>query len=183
MRNKQELRQAIRTQKRSMTQTEISEKSKMIFEKLEQLAVWKNTECIFAYVSYNQEVETRTRLETWIKEGKRVALPKVIGEELQFYFIEDMKQLESGYQGILEPNSNVCADGASGIMLMPGLAFDQEYHRLGYGGGFYDRYLNRYQQSELYKIALAYQFQIVEAVPTEAFDHLVDQIITEENIF
>lgn len=183
MRNKQELRQAIRTQKRSMTQEEISEKSKKIFEKLEQLAVWKDTECIFAYVSYNQEVETRSRLEAWIKEGKRVALPKVIGEEMQFYFIEDMKQLESGYQGILEPKSSACANGASGIMLMPGLAFDQEYHRLGYGGGFYDRYLNRYHQSQLYKIALAYQFQIVEKVPTEAFDYLVDRIITEENIF
>lgn len=183
MRNKQELRQAIRTQKRSMTQTEISEKSKKIFEKLEQLSVWKDTECIFAYVSYNQEVETRTRLETWIKEGKRIALPKVIGKEMQFYFIEDMKQLESGYQGILEPNSSACADGTSGIMLMPGLAFDQEYHRLGYGGGFYDRYLKRYQQSKFYKIALAYQFQIVEEVPTEVFDHLVDRIITEVDIF
>lgn len=183
MKTKQELRQEIRRKKKSMTSTEIHEKSRKIFEQLEQLSVWKDTDCIFAYVSYNQEVETRARLGTWIKDGKRVALPKVVGEEMKFYFIDDIQQLERGYQGILEPNSTVCADGASGIMLMPGLAFDQNYHRLGYGGGFYDRYLNSHREAEFYKIALAYQFQVVEEVPTEAFDHPVDRIITEECTF
>ena len=177
---KQELRQWIRSQKRSMSLDEIEKKSERIFEKLENLKIWKEMELVYSYVSYNQEVQTVKRMEHWLSKGKRIAVPKVVGEDIQFYEIESMNQLRKGYQNILEPVSEKLVEDEAGIVLMPGLAFDRSYHRLGYGGGFYDRYLQRWERIPLTKIALCYSYQLLDVVPFEVHDYQMDIILTEK---
>lgn len=183
MKTKQELRREVREKKKNMTVAEITEKSQSIFASLEQMDMWKQEAVIYAYVSYNQEVDTRNRLANWLQQGKQVAVPKVHGEEMSFYFVDSVEQLQEGYQHILEPVTEQCADGHPGLMLMPGLAFDRQFHRLGYGGGFYDRYLERYSDRISKKIALAYEFQTYEEIPFASYDAAVDMIITEQNCY
>lgn len=178
---KKELRHRISTRKKSMTLDEREKKSDRIFERLENLAEWKEAQCIFSYVSYNQEVNTGDRMMQWIVQGKKIAVPCVVENEIKFYYIHSISDLKEGYKGILEPEKKYCADGDEGLMLMPGLAFDKRFHRLGYGGGFYDRYLKKYP-SRFLKVALAYDFQIFDEIPWEEHDQKVDLIVTENTV-
>ena len=178
---KQEIRDEIRKKKRSMSKQEISDCSRIIFEKLETLDVWKHANTVYTYVSYNQEVETKTRLEQWLLDGKKVAVPRVEGDEINFYYISELSELTSGYQGIEEPGTDTEAL-EDGIILMPGLAFDKDMHRCGYGGGYYDKYLKKNQGRNYVKIALAFDFQIVDVIPVDAYDVPVDMIVSEERI-
>mgnify|MGYP002530928218 CR=1 FL=1 len=95
------------------------------------------------------------------KQGRRihVAVPRVAGREMDFYEIHDMTDLQPGYQGILEP-AEYCpkVEATEGMMLLPGLAFDREGHRVGYGGGYYDRYLTAYP--DCIRAGIAYRMQV-----------------------
>lgn len=165
-----------------MTQDEISDLSKVIFKKLEQMPVFSEANTIYTYVSYNQEVDTKTWMERLFQMEKRVAVPKVQGREMKFYYISGKEQLTVGYQGILEPVTTQCADGNSGLFLVPGLAFDRFLCRCGYGGGFYDRYFKQYADVLLKKVAVAYDFQIYEKIPVEEHDEKVDLLISEKEV-
>ena len=180
MKSKQEIRTEIFEKNRQMTKKEIDNLSKVIFEKLEKTPVFLESDTIFTYVSYNQEVDTKTWMERLFQMGKKVAVPKVQGKEIKFYYISDKEQLETGYQGILEPVTTECADGNTGLFLMPGLAFDRSMHRCGYGGGFYDRYLKKYADVFLKKVAVAYSFQIYETIPVEEHDEKIDLLVSEQ---
>ena len=115
-------------------------------------------------------------LEQAIRDGKRVAVPKVFGDEMRFIWLEDMSQVEKGYAGIPEPvNDGPVADDTGALVLMPGLAFDPQGHRIGYGGGFYDRFLSA--EPDHPTLALCYGFQMVEHLETEEFDIPVDQVL------
>ena len=183
MKSKQEIRTEIREKKRQMSKEEITNLSKMVFERLEQTSAFLENDTIYTYVSYNQEVDTKTWMEHLFQIGKKVAVPNVIGEDMKFYYISSKEQLVSGYQGILEPVTTECADGAPGLFLMPGLAFDYSMHRCGYGGGFYDRYLKKYVDVSLKKVAVAYSFQIYEQIPVEEHDEKVDLLVSEKELF
>ena len=93
-----------------------------------------------------------------------------------------MTDLQPGYQGILEP-AEYCpkVEATEGMMLSPGLAFDREGHRVGYGGGYYDRYLARFEGSSLHLYAVAYDFQIVDQIEAEEHDISPHRIITSQN--
>ena len=182
MKTKQEIRQEIRNKKKQMKDFEIAQKSRTIFQQIKELPVYKDTEWIFSYVSYNQEVDTREWLKNTLGTGKRIAVPKVIEKDISFFEIECLQQLSKGYQGILEPTTTLCADGENALVLMPGLAFDSMYHRCGYGGGFYDRYLQKFSKMNMHTVALAYDFQIYDEIPFEAHDVLVDYIVTETRV-
>lgn len=179
---KKELREQIRQKKRVMTQLQIEKESQQIAKKFLAAAEYKNAKVIYCYVSYNQEVDTSFIIEQALLEGKQVAVPKVVGEEIKFYTIKQYSDLQKGYQGILEPIPFECVDGQSGLMIMPGLAFDKKLHRLGYGGGFYDKYLEKYRDVFLYKIALAYDFQILHKIETKEYDKKVDEILTPSRV-
>lgn len=183
MRTKEEIRKEVREKKRQMSLKEIGSKSKRIFSRLEALPLWKEENVIFSYVSYNQEVATRIRMENWIQSGKKLAVPKVMGDQISFFLISSLDELVEGYQGIWEPVTRECADEKDGIILMPGLAFDNQFHRLGYGGGFYDRYLNEHQKAKFTRIALAYEYQVYEEIPSQPHDQWVDVIITEQRVY
>lgn len=174
--DKKVLRKQIREQKRAMTPDQIqsaSEKLKELFLATEQ---YRQAKTIYGYLPYNQEVRTVPILAQAMADGKQVAVPKVYGDEMKFIYLTDLTQVEEGYAGIPEPVADgPVADDPTALVLMPGLAFDKEGHRIGYGGGFYDKFLMA--EPEHPTVALCFEFQIVEQIPTEEFDIPVDQVI------
>ena len=174
--NKQELRRAIRERKRAMTEEEIVERSNALAEKFYHTPAYQAAATIYGYLPYNQEVRTVPMLQRALDEGKRVAVPKVYGEEMRFIYLEDLTQVSKGYAGIPEPIADApVAEDQRALVLMPGLAFDPQGHRIGYGGGFYDRFLA--QEPHHPTLALCYEFQMQAHLDTEEFDIPVDTVL------
>lgn len=174
--NKQELRRAIRERKRAMTEEEIVERSNALAEKFYNSPAYQAASTIYGYLPYNQEVRTVPMLQRALDEGKRVAVPKVYGEEMRFIYLDDLTQVSKGYAGIPEPIADApVAEDQQALVLMPGLAFDPQGHRIGYGGGFYDRFLA--QEPHHPTLALCYEFQMQAHLDTEEFDIPVDTVL------
>lgn len=146
------------------------------------LPEYKKADCVFAYMDCKNEVETKKVIEQCWKDKKTVAVPKVFGEIMRYYAITSYEDLEEGYFGIREPKSEELEEviQENGLMILPGVAFDEARHRVGYGGGFYDRYLE--QHPDMKKIAFAFEFQVFPKVPFETFDRQPEKIITEKRI-
>ena len=174
--NKKELRDAIRAKKRAMTPEEIEERSAQLGELLARSPVYREADTVYGYLPYNQEVRTVPMLERALREGKRVAVPKVYGEEMRFIYLTDLTKVAKGYSGIPEPvEDGPVAEDVHALVLMPGLAFDRQGHRIGYGGGFYDKFLAR--EPEHPTVALCYDFQMLPELETEEFDIPVDTVL------
>ena len=174
--DKKELRKKIREQKRAMTPERIEQASGKLGELFRATELYRNAKTIYGYLPYNQEVRTVPMLEQALADGKRVAVPKVYGDEMKFIYLTDLTQVEDGYAGIPEPVADgPVADDPTALVLMPGLAFDKEGHRIGYGGGFYDKFLA--QEPNHPTIALCYDFQMLGQLPTEEFDIPVDCVL------
>ena len=174
--NKQMLRQQIRQQKRAMTDAQIEEKSARLGQLFAETEAYRNASTIYGYLPYNQEVRTVPMLERALRDGKRVAVPKCYGDEMRFIYLEDLSQVEKGYAGIPEPIADgPVAEDTSALVLMPGLAFDPQGHRIGYGGGFYDRFLEKEPNHPT--VALCYDFQMLPELKTEEFDIPVDLVL------
>ena len=175
--NKKEMRTMIRAKKRAMTEDQIVSASARLGEQFRACALYKEARTIYGYLPYNQEVRTVPMLEQAIRDGKRVAVPKCYGEEMRFLYITDFEnEVAPGYAGIPEPIADEpVADDPTALVLMPGLAFDPMGHRIGYGGGFYDRFLAG--EPDHPTLALCYGFQMVEHLETEEFDIPVNQVI------
>lgn len=178
---KKEIRDYIRHIKKAMTDEEVREMSKQIQNLLFAQEEYKRAENIYVYVNYNQEVVTSDIISKSLKEGKKVFVPKVCGDNIKFYQIYSMKEdLTPGAYGILEPTTDRLDEQRDGLLIMPGLAFDKGFHRLGYGGGYYDKYLAL--PNTHIKLALAYHFQILDCIVTDEFDQKVDMIITQNHV-
>ncbi len=174
--DKKELRRTIREKKRAMTDAEIEARSAKLGECFAASPAYQNAKTIYGYLPYNQEVRTVPMLERALRDGKRVAVPKVYGEEMKFLYIEDLSQVEKGYAGIPEPIADEpVADDKTALVLMPGLAFDPQGHRIGYGGGFYDKFLSAEPNHPT--LALCYDFQMLPSLETEEHDIPVDYVL------
>ena len=174
--NKQELRASIREKKRAMTPQEIESRSARLGELFAASRAYREANAIYGYLPYNQEVRTVPMLERALREGKRVAVPKVYGEEMRFIWLTDLTKVAKGYSGIPEPiEDGPVADDPHALVLMPGLAFDPQGHRIGYGGGFYDKFLA--SEPEHPTLALCYDFQLLPRLETEEFDIPVDTVL------
>ena len=179
---KKEIRAEVKKHRREATAQQIRENSNAICEKFLALSEYREASVVFAYMDCKNEVETKMVIEQCWKDGKTVAVPKVFGEIMKYYVITSYDDLEEGYFGIPEPKHEqmqeiVCEDG---LMILPGVAFDVDRHRVGYGGGFYDRYLEAHPNMK--KIAFAFEFQMFDRVPFEVFDRQPEKIITEKRI-
>ena len=174
--DKTALRKTIRDQKRAMTPEQIEEKSRLLAQKFFASEAYQKASAIYGYLPYNQEVRTVAMLEQALRDGKRVAVPKCYGEEMRFLWMHDLSLVEKGYAGIPEPIADEpVADDKTALVLMPGLAFDPQGHRIGYGGGFYDRFLE--QEPNHPTLALCYDFQMLEHLETESHDIPVDIVL------
>ena len=174
--NKQELRASIRQQKRAMTEAEIVSRSEKLAQLFLASEAYRTAKTIYGYLPYNQEVRTVPMLEQAMRDGKRVAVPKCYGDEMKFIFMDDLSKVEKGYANIPEPIANEpIADDETALVLMPGLAFDPQGHRIGYGGGFYDKFLAAEPGHPT--LALCYAFQMLDHLETEEFDIPVDTVL------
>ena len=174
--DKKELRRTIRERKRAMTEEEIVSRSEALGVLFAQSEAYKAAKTIYGYLPYNQEVRTVPMLEQALKDGKKVAVPKVYGDEMKFLYLDDLTQVEKGYAGIPEPIADgPVADDDTALVLMPGLAFDPQGHRIGYGGGFYDKFLAAEPNHPT--LALCYEFQMLPRLDTEEHDIPVDTVL------
>ena len=170
------LRRQIREKKRAMTPEQIESSSARLGELFRAHPLYQNARTIYFYLPYNQEVRTVPMLEQALRDGKRVAVPKVYDDEMKFIYIENLSGIANGYCGIPEPVADEpVADDPTALVLMPGLVFDPLGHRIGYGGGFYDKFLSAEPKHPT--IALCYDFQMVEYLKTEEFDVPVDCVL------
>lgn len=174
--DKKTLRKQIREQKQAMTPESIESASGKLVQMFLETELYKQAKTIYGYLPYNQEVRTEPILERALADGKKVAVPKVYGNDMKFIYLSDLKQVAPGYAGIPEPVADgPVGDDPTALVLMPGMAFDKEGHRIGYGGGFYDKFLAA--EPDHPTIALCYEFQMVAQLPTEEFDIPVDCVL------
>lgn len=174
--DKQALRKEIREKKRAMTEAEIVSKSEKLGELFLASQAYQQAKTIYGYLPYNQEVRTVAMLQRALEDGKRVAVPKCYGDEMRFIYLDDLSKVEKGYCGIPEPvEDGPVASDPTALVLMPGLAFTKEGLRMGYGGGFYDKFLA--SEPGHPTLALCYDFQMVDYIPTEDYDVPVDTVL------
>ena len=184
METKKQIRTEILKRRSALSKDEVADKSRAICRKIVSCEQFVQAEIILLYLDFNHEVETGLIWEKAQKMGKHVAAPRLIGSQMVFARIQSEKDLIPGKWGIPEPKKNCPVirehDSRTGV-IMPGVAFDCSRNRIGYGGGYYDRYFAGYDS--VYKIAAAYDLQIVEQVPAEPFDLKPDCIVTESHIY
>ena len=174
--DKRELRGQIRTLKRQMTEEAIQEKSEMLCRLFTATDAYQNAGSLYGYMSYNQEVRTLPLLEQALRDGKRVAIPKCYGPDMRFIWVDDLTRVEKSSCGIPEPIADgPVADDPRALVLMPGMAFDRQGRRIGYGGGYYDKFLAA--EPEHPTVALCFDFQVVEQLPVEEFDIPVELVL------
>ena len=173
--------------------------SKEIIDRMIHLDCYRNAEALLVYVSFRSEVETKTLIEKALLDKKAVFAPAVSGREMEFFRITSLRELKSGYQGIPEPAQDAKASyrawlrqretaPTKTLLCMPGAAFDRERNRIGYGGGYYDRYLSELseepvmQSGNIESAALAFSCQIFTKIPCEPHDLRPGKIVTEREI-
>lgn len=193
------IRKQILAVRNQLPEAERIEKSRLITGKLYMLKEYREADIILGFVGYGSEVDTFAFLEQAVFDGKKVYCP--VSEEdgtMEFYRFTSKADLTEGYKKIPEPSRTAekfgikagkkssdceCTEGdfeqkkEKVFMLMPGVAFDRRKHRIGYGKGFYDRYLASYIPDFL--IAVCFECQIVEEIPSEEHDFVPQMLITE----
>lgn len=183
--NKKEIREYMSVRRNSLSLEEVEKKSARIAENVIQSDLYKNCENLCVYQAFRNEVSCADIIKQAFGEHKKVYVPvtDIQKKEIIFYNITVQTVWKTGAYGIMEPVLLKTSDALSApaLILMPGLAFDKTHHRLGYGGGYYDKYLACHKDCDT--IALCYDFQITEdELPYEEHDILPDQIITEYRV-
>lgn len=184
--DKRSIRQAVLVGREQISPAERIRMSEQITEMVRRQEAYRAAEDILCFVSYGSEVVTDDLIEQALREEKRVYVPSVTDAgsgAMEFVRITGLQELAEGYKGIREPVSgDVYAPDCTGqaLMILPGVAFDRQGHRIGYGGGFYDRYLERIHKiCPMKTIAIGFQIQIVDWIEPGEYDMPYDVLITE----
>lgn len=186
--SKQSIRNRYLSMRNNLSYGERLAKSRKIWELLKQEPVYQDAEAVLVYMDYRSEVITTGLVEELLTDpSKRVFAPRVLGMNISFYEIWTLEELEPGYQGIREPAQNeekmfthALVKELKSLILIPGAVFDRQRGRMGYGKGFYDRFLADY--IELSGAALAFECQIAKNVPMEGHDIRPGIIVTESGV-
>lgn len=174
--NKEFLREKYLKIRKNINELDRERYNNSIFTKIVNLEEYKQSKLLLVYVSLKDEVDTFKLIEHSLEIGKRVAVPKCINNDIEFFYIESLNELEKGKFNILEPKANKkVKDFDNSVCIIPGVTFDKEMSRIGYGKGFYDRFLKNYCGI---KIGLAYRECICEKIDNEINDVKIDKIIT-----
>lgn len=188
--DKKELRSSIKTLREQLSAADKRDRDRRISERVAAQEAFQKAEKLLIYMHYGSEARTDDIINRALKQGKQVYVPKVVGKEMEFYQIGSLAACAPGYRGIPEPSAKAELyrqksgknenDDGKVLMILPGLVFDRAGNRIGYGGGFYDRYLER--DPRCVKMGIAYDFQYVERVPAEETDIPVDYIVTDRQV-
>jgi 5-formyltetrahydrofolate cyclo-ligase len=178
---KKEIRKKMLAARDSLLPAQRSSKSRQIEERLFSLPEFKSAHAVMFFASFRSEVDTIPMVRRALDEGKRVILPKVIGDELELFEIRNVdSDVFPGAWGIPEPRGSapVKLDELD-VIIVPGAAFDERGNRLGYGAGFYDKLLSMFKKLT---VAVAFDIQVVPMVPAAAHDVPVQKIVTETRV-
>ncbi|MBN6187707.1 5-formyltetrahydrofolate cyclo-ligase [Aneurinibacillus sp. BA2021] len=183
---KKKMRRHILAQRAAMSNEERVHRSERAVERLLTLPAIRNARRLFSFLSFGDELELDGFMDWCMAEGKEVYLPKTYGKEKRMvpYRFEGWDKLVHGVYGIREPDERACVpwDGEGlDVIIVPGVAFTERGERLGYGGGFYDRFFAKHTLLPPL-IAVCYDMQIVSSLPVEEHDRRVDQIVTEQRL-
>lgn len=181
---KRTLRQQILARRRELTHEKWLESSRRAEQQLTSLTEFSGAECIALYAPAHNEIDTSGILEAAFTAGKRVLYPAVCGHHMVFRQVEGLHCLQEGCFGILEP----CPTGIDhladepDLIVVPGVAFDRHGHRIGYGKGYYDRFLLHPGRSA-HLVGLCHDFQLVETdIPAEEHDIRMEIIVTDQRV-
>jgi 5-formyltetrahydrofolate cyclo-ligase len=185
--SKKELRQEMLEKRGKLSLLEVQEKSRQINQQLALLPVCRSTQTILAYLPIRKEPNTLPLLKNAWQEKKQVLIPvtQSANKSLILSKLENLAELTTGSYGILEPKPEFLRPtkpDTVDLCILPGLAFNRHGYRLGYGGGYFDRFLPTLRPDCL-KIAFAYDFQILAFIPQAEHDIPIDIIITESTIY
>lgn len=181
---KQRLRADCKEKRKTLSETEKARLDRKITNKFLNLFQYRETEVLLCYVSTEIEVDTFGILRRALQDGKTVAVPRCVDgtREMDFYIVTDLKQLEPGAFGVLEPNPTVCeklTDLSAGLCVVPALSYDLSGYRLGYGKGYYDRFLSRFAGET---VGLVYETCLCDTLPHGKFDRRAGKIVTEARV-
>lgn len=176
------LRKVMLQKRKTLSDSEIAVKNSAITEKLLELEKVQSAELILPFVSARGEVGTREFISKCLEAGKTVAVPRCIdGSNMEFCVIHTFDDLEKGMYGIDEPKEYCevirAEDAENSVLIVPALCFDANGYRLGYGKGYYDRFISRYKG---YTVGVCYSEFITDDIPVDGYDRCVDIVITEE---
>lgn len=180
---KQELRKHLKKERANIVNKELL--SKEIIKKVTSSTLYKSAETVLCYSSLKDEVDTKHLMKLIHDDGKKLALPRCINSDgqMNFYIVDDLEnQLENGSYNVLEPNIDTCKqieNFDNSIIIVPGISFDLKGYRLGYGKGYYDRFLKNHS---LISIGLCYNCLIKNELPIDKYDLPVNYVITESHI-
>lgn len=174
------LRKQIKEKRKSVLPEDKEIWDRMIFKNLIEMTQYQNAENILCYVSLENEADTFEIIKKAISDKKNVFVPKVIDKEkMQFYKINSIDELKTGYRNIPEPTGNEKFEADEAFCIIPGLCFDKRGKRLGYGGGYYDRY---FESKSHTKTALTYLCFLEEKIITDNYDVDMDFIVTQNGV-
>ncbi len=221
MEKKQEYRNRYKTVRNGMSRHDVDSKSAQICRNILDSDIYREAHYLYAYYPLENEVDVRLVAETAWQEGKSVAFPKVFGEAMRFFEVKDFGQLTEGAFGVMEPVENAGAvpvdwmddkgncggdesyragaalsgrkPGSPLLVLVPGVAFDRQGNRMGYGKGYYDRYFDSFAESQkrgpsvegpqsITLLGVSYACQIADRLPVKSHDLTVPYLITEDGI-
>lgn len=180
---KLDLKRRLRAERIQMSERAVREKSLRIYRRLIDMPAYQLARRLACYVSIENEVDTITVIQKAIGSGKQVGVPVTREDgDMDFQAILGLSDLRPVQYGLREPVPNpkqVLLPHTIDLVLIPGIAFDRHGHRIGSGGGYYDRFLTR---TDAVRIGLSYGFQIIDRVPAEPHDVKMDWIITENEV-
>lgn len=179
--DKKEMRTKHIKARKEMSKTLTEDLSIKISRNIESTVEYRDIENICAYMPINNEVDLRKLNVFKEKSSKKLWLPRVNAKDMDFFLYEGEDSVEVATFGILEPKSDICLKDMDDVLIIiPGVVFSRKFERIGYGGGYYDRFLQRFPN--VVKMAVGYELQLVEGLPSEKHDKKMDIIITENEI-
>lgn len=177
MNNKKEIRKKYRALRDQMDPASVLALSARICENIRSLEAFQNADYIYAYYPLGNEADIRPVIEEAWRLGKKTAFPKVFGDDMRFFQIDDFSHLHPGTFGVMEPEEDHPVNWKDVLVLVPGVAFDLKGNRMGFGKGYYDRYLKELPGAVT--VGVAYGLQIADCIPTEDTDIRLDVIVTD----
>lgn len=185
MSDKTAVRAAARVARAGLTAQDIAEKSKRIAERVVALDEWKAAQTVALYAAFDSEVRTELLARAAWEDEKAIGYPRVDqhGGKLIFHRVQSSDELRPGIWGIPEPSpdADLIEPPTVDLWIVPGLAFDDGRHRVGYGKGYYDGVLSSAREDAL-KVGVAFETQIVPEVPVGPHDVSMDYVVTENRL-
>lgn len=179
---KKDLRKILKKQRRSISDKSISDQR--IRNYLMESDIFKNADAILFYAALDDEINIDECIDFALSKGKKAALPVCLDDNgnMKFYYIDSLNDIQTGYFGVREPDTDICrevTDFNNTICIVPGIVYDKNGYRLGYGKGYYDRFLENYS---FISVGLCYNELIIDALPIGEYDVPVNYIITQNGL-